>query len=254
MEMQQLIDNKEYAKFMDRYAEYKVENIHFRYKPPLRGVQEMNPTGRMLLGLIPFPRGVFNILVKNALEPIASRNPRKFWGGLKTLIKFMIGTSVADAISKKVTGRSSYDLIRLLFGYGPLSPGASTIVETFIAVSNVAYQGTEAGKNPAEIAASMAVAGASQLEIFIPLCEVLIDAYKAKNDIAHVNLYTLAKKAGMSKYEQMYDKTFKEKRRSTMDKLRLMIFESDPKDMKSDLEKLGEALTKRNTDVFGQEK
>ena len=213
----------------------------------LRGVQEMGVTGRTLLGLMVFPRGVMNIALKNGIEPMMSHQPRRFWSGVKTILKLIAGTTIADRISEKVTGRSAYDLIQIVFGYSLLSPGASTIVDMFKQTSDIAYQGRSQDASASDIAKRMLVAASSQLETFIPMCDVLIDEYKMRKEYEYVNLYTIARSMGMSEWEKMNKKPFKYKDRDIIDKVRLMFFESDPKDKKSEWEALGKALSNRNS-------
>jgi len=251
LELQALIDKGDYPRFMDRYAEYKVENIHFRYNPLLRGVQEMGVTGRTMLGLIVFPRGVFNIALKNGLEPMMSKQPRRFWSGFKTILKLLAGTTIVDRLQKEISGKSMYDFLGILFGYSLLSPGASNIIQLFDETSQAAYQGNMQGKPPQETAARMAKIAAGQLETFIPLCDVMLDAYKAKKDYAHYHLWDIARQHAMNDYEKTFSKPFGYKDRSVIDKLRLMFFEIDPKE-DDEFKALRDALSSRNRNKLGQ--
>lgn len=240
MEMMSLIRDEDYSEFMSRYAEYKTEKIHFRYNPLLRSLQEMTPTGRVLFGLMTFPRGVINIAIKGGLEPIAdmmhnpsNANARRAYDGFKTLIKLTAGTGLADMLSIGVVGVGAYSLFQLLFGPTLLSPGASKLYEVAHDNRMIIYQASQNGE-PLHVTASKMVANAAgDLEMFIPFAEVAKRSYEVSENRDGVKLFTLAHKLAMEEYFNQHQKPFTYRDRELHEKLQYMFFgkegKADPK-------------------------
>ena len=241
MEMVALLRDGKDAEFMSRYAEYKTENIHFRYNPLLRSLQEMTPTGRVTLGLLTFPRGVINIAIKNGLEPIASMaanpstaNARRSYDGFKTLIKLFAGTSLAQSISIAVTGVSAYGLWKLLFGPSLLAPGFGKVVELLDENAFILHQAEQSGASLHETATKMVANAAKNLEMFIPLAEVMKRGYEVQKNRDGVYLYDLAIKYAKEEYLKQYQKPFDYRSRELHEKIQYMVFgKEQPKGMKS---------------------
>lgn len=241
MEMTALLRDGKDAEFMSRYAEYKTENIHFRYNPLLRSLQEMTPTGRVTLGLLTFPRGVMNIAIKNGLEPIASMaanpstaNARRSYDGFKTLIKLFAGTSVAQSLSIAITGVSAYGLWKLLFGPSLLAPGFGKVVELLDENAFILHQAEQSGASLHETATKMVANAAKNLEMFIPLAEVMKRGYEVQENRDGVYLYDLAIKYAKEEFLKQYQKPFDYRSRELHEKIQYMVFgKEQPKGMKS---------------------
>jgi len=271
LELQKLLDTEDYAKFMDRYAEYKVENVHFRYNPSLRGLQEMDPTGRVTMGLITFPRGVINIAWKNGIEPMMSGNPRKVYDGFKTLIKLigvgtvgtfiadvifddddkpeelkklepylklLGGTTAAEAVSKKVMGYGAYNPVELIFGLSILSPGFAKVYEMMSESRMIISSGTQEGLSSKEIGLRLAKTGSMNLEIFLPMAEVSIDVFNAQHDTEGAHIWSIARYYAMDEWERMYGTSFKVRDRTLQEKIKLIAFGREGKKEESEEERL----------------
>lgn len=235
MEMLSLLENEDYPKFINRYAEYKVEKVHFRYNPLLRSIQEISPTGRITLGLITFPRGVMNIAIKGGVEPIAdyahnpsAKNARRAYDGFKTLIKLFAGTSLANMISIAVTGIASYGLWKLMFGPSILAPGFARMYEIMQENAFILHKAEQDELSVPETAAQMVASAANNIEMFIPFAEVMLDTYKIQNNQDGVHLYALVHKLAMKKFFNEYRKPFTYRNRKLHEKIRLMIIGKEP--------------------------
>jgi len=245
MEMMSLLENEDYSEFMSRYAEYKTENVNFRYNPLLRSLQEMTPTGRVTLGLLTFPRGVMNIAIKNGLEPIAdyahnptSKNARRAYDGFKTLIKLFAGTSIAQSLSLAITGVSAYGLWKLIFGPSLLAPGFGKVVELLDENAFILHQAEQKGEDFHTTAAKMVANGAKNLEMFIPLAEVMKRGYEVQKNRDGVYLYDLAIKYAKEEYLKQYQKPFDYRNRELHEKIQYMVFgKEQPKGKKIEWKK-----------------
>jgi len=237
MEMIALIQQENYSKFMSRYAEYKTENIHFRYNPLLRSLQEMTPTGRVTLGLLTFPRGVMNIALKNGVEPIESArkelfetgkvsgaNARRAYDGFKTLIKLFAGTSIAQSLSLVITGVSAYGLWKLIFGPTILAPGFGKVVELLDENAFILHKAEQSGESFPVTARKMVSNAAKNLEMFIPLAEVMKRQYEIQKNRDGVYLYDLAIKYAKEEYLKEYQEPFTYRNRELHEKIQYMVF------------------------------
>lgn len=249
LEMQELLQNRDYSLFKSRYAEYKTEAINMRYKPMLRSTQEMTPTGRLIFGPIVFARGVANLAIKNGLEPMLYGNPRRAWEGAKSLLKLAIGGIMANELSDRTTGYNVYDVPRIILGVGPFSPGMGSIAQLFNETS-FAVRNAPLGTPPAEIAKEMVKIGSKNLEHFLGIADVAIDYYRVNKDVEYAHLWDLASQIGMSEWEKRNKRKFKPINRSTRDKMLILFLDVEPRSKKSDWEQFQDNLSNRSKKTF----
>lgn len=230
LEFRSLLRDENYAEFANRYAEYKTENVHGRYNPMLRGVQEMTPTGRTFLNLVVFPRLGANVIWKNGVEPMLSHDLKRAIAGARSILAFILGAYVIDRSVYELTGYHTYAPIQLIFGGWSIgSPGLGSTMEFFDSVSMTINQGTQRGDPPQKIALDMVKSAAGKLEDFIMIADVITDVYALQNnvDTRDVTVWKLAERMAMDSYEKDMGKKFRFKDRSARDKLVLMILGRD---------------------------
>jgi len=234
LELQSLLNTGKYDDFMNRYTEYKLENFNGRYTPVLRGIQEVRQSWRSLIGLIVFPRTITNIAIKNGFEPIAKayhdpsrRNLRGAYDGAMTLIKLVVGSTVADQIFYKVTGRHAYQLADMLtFNLG--SPGLGKLTELMNSTSRIIQSNEQKEIAPQITALQVARNASNHLEMFIPLCEVMIRAYEDQNNVDGVKLWTLASHYAKNAWKEQYGQDFKPRNRTWYQKFIHETFGREP--------------------------
>jgi len=213
LELKRLLDEGDMRSFVANWAEYKTENVHFRYETALRSVAEQTPGGRVLVGLATYPKGVFEIMYQNGIKPFmqgfTSRNYEQSYKGLKTITMAIFGSRVARWLLYGITGRIAYGIFDTVFRYTPVAPGAARLQELFDDVSNAMWQAQEYDKSIAETADDMMAAATGQLELFIPFCDVALDYYETKNDVYGVRLYSLLKRRVREQYLEETGKRFR---------------------------------------------
>ncbi len=213
LELKRLLDDGDLRSFVANYAEYKTENIHFRYETALRSVSEQTPTGRTLIGLATFPRGTFEIMYQNGIKPFIqgfeTGNYQQSYKGLKAIIGGIFGSRAARWLLYGITGRIAYGVFDTVTRYTPVAPGAARLQELFDDVSNAMWQAQEYDKSIAETADDMMAVATGQLELFIPFCDVALDYYETKNDVYGVRLYSLLKRNVRQQYLDETGKRFR---------------------------------------------
>lgn len=196
------------------YTSYKTENTHFRYEATLRSAAEQSQGGRAILGLVVFPRGVFNIAYKNGTLPLVeglkTGDYNKAYEGLVSLLSLAVWSAIAREIYKKLTGKDSYGIP----SYTPIDPGISMI-------QNMAEAAAQAQKNGTSKTIKIL---AANLEFAIPLADEMTNIYESKNDKAGVRFWELVAVSLKSKYKSRYDKKWRKNNRSDWEKIAHVLF------------------------------
>lgn len=242
LELKELLDKGDKLNFVSRFAEFKTENIHFRYETPLRSGLEQHPAGRTFVGLVTYPRGYIEIAYQNAVKPllqgVATKNVNQAAQGATALAWLFIGASAAKWIVKAITGRDAYDPLDTATRYTPIAPGVSNLKETWDTVQEIQSRADNNNWSVAETANALGSVLTGQLEHFIIGSDVYLNIYEANNDVRGVRVWTLVKKQLTDEYSRLHGKPFKKASRDTVESTRHIIFGGDekpPRDMPDDL-------------------
>ncbi len=227
LEMKQLLETNP-KEFQAKFAEYKTENIHFKYETAFRSAVEQNPLSRIALGLTVYPRGFFELSYQNSIKPmfqgIRIGNGRMFYQGLIGLIFLYAGADVARRLIQKIAGKKAYGFWSNLTQYRPLGPGFGKIKDLMDDWSGIKYRAEENGWNWKRTGEALFSAGSASVEMFIPYCDVMINIYETNNDVYGVRAFRLAKKMAMDKYSKKKGKKFRTADRDTMEKFQHLVF------------------------------
>jgi hypothetical protein len=196
------------------YASYKTENTHFRYETTLRSAAEQRPGDRALLGLLVYPRGVFNLSYENGALPlvqgIKTGDWNKAYQALGSLLTLVIFSGIAREVLKAVTGKDSYGIP----SYTPIDPGVSFL-------ANMVDGANQARKHGPSAVANVL---AKNLEFAIPLADEFTNIYESQNDKAGVRFWQLVKIQLNHKYERKYKKKWRKTNRSDWEKISHVLF------------------------------
>jgi hypothetical protein len=219
-ELIQLLDAEKYDTFVEQYANYKTENVHFRYETSLRSAIEQDPTSRALAGLLVYPRGVINLAYKNGLVPLADGvrigDFDKAYQGLMSLLTLAAGTALARWMLYKLTGRKSYGIP----SYSPISPGVSQVAGWMDDINQITAKGLgleASAKGVLKVSGDM-------IEFLIPLSDMYIDLYESQHDKQGVRLWHLIKDMGKTHYKKTKGNAWKKNRRSDWQKIMHVLF------------------------------
>ena len=196
------------------YASYKTENTHFRYEATLRSAAEQTLGGRSVLGLIVFPRGVFNIAYHNGTLPLLrglkTGDFDEAFQGLTSLLSLAVFSAITRKVLKSVTGKDSYGLPT----YSIIDPGVAHI-------QNLAEIAANAQDNGITKTAKLL---SSNLEFAIPMATSLVNMYESKNDKAGVKFWQVVLISLKGKYKNKYNKTWRKNNRSDWEKISHVLF------------------------------
>lgn len=230
-----LIEEGNDRQFIRDVAEYKTENIHFRYRTGLRSPAEQTIAGRTFVGLMVYPRGVYNLAMENSIKPLYRGITRGNYGmaarGLGNLVALYIGAALARRALYKLTGREAYGLTHTIFGYTPMSPGVSWMQER---LNDFSWTIQENGLSAAT-AEEAANIGGDMAEFLIPFCDIAIDMYEAENDVRGVTFWNLTKKKLKQKYYMRTGKRYRKSRRDDWERISHILFSGgfeEPKEKK----------------------
>ena len=232
MELKQLLETNP-AGFAARFAEYKVENIHFKYETAFRAAAEQGTLQRIVGGLTVYPRGFLELAYQNSVKPfyqgMQTGNHRMAWQGLVGLMMLLIGTEAAKRLVEKITGKSAYGILGNLFQYGPGGPGLGKLQDFFDHLQNMKYT-IEGLDDDAPISDTL-VKGLMKIggelgELFIPVCTAYINHYENSENVYGVRLWSLVKKEFIDKYGGAYvhGRKFRETDRTFMEKIQHQIY------------------------------
>lgn len=218
MELRGLLESGNYREFVSKVAEYKTENIHFRYETALRAGVEQNPLSRALIGLAVYPRGVFELAYQNGTKPMVegmtTGNWRQAYDGAKSISLLFAMSALTGKIIKETVGKSAYGLVSTLFHYSPLNPGVGKIKDLFDNINDIQYQSNTEGWSLQQTANAILSVGGSNLEFLIPAADIYIDIYESTNDARGVSLWKLVKKKAEPAYMRRFGKKFTKADRS----------------------------------------
>lgn len=227
IEMKQLLENNP-KEFQAKFAEYKTENIHFKYETAFRAAVEQNPLSRIALGLTVYPRGFYELAYQNSVKPLfqgmRTGNYRQAWQGLLGLLFLYVGADVARRIIEKITGKTAYGFLQNLTQYRPLGPGFGKIKDLMDDWSGIRYRGEQNGWTPQRTAEQLVSAASASLEMFIPFSDVMINIYETNNNVYGVRLYRLAKKMAMDEYGKKHGTKFRTTDRDMWEKIQHIVF------------------------------
>lgn len=228
LEMHRLIDEGNWREIVKNFAEYRTENIHFRYDTALRSIAEQTPGGRAVMGLATFPRGTFEIMYQNGFKPFVqgfeSGNYRQSYEGLKTIIMGIFGSRMARWMLYAVTGRVAYGVFDTVTRYAPVAPGPRRIQELFDTINNIQWRAQEQGYDIAKTSDMIMAAVTYQSELFIPFCDVALDYYEYQNDVHGVRLYSLLKKKALQRFKDETGKAFRPASRDSNERIQHLFW------------------------------
>jgi len=230
MELKQLLETDR-VEFQARFAEYKTENIHFRYETALRSAAEQDPGSRMIGGLIVYPRGYVEIAYQNAVKPffqgMKTQNYRMAWQGLIGIATLYAGADIARRLIEKITGKSAYGLVSSLLQYGPGGPGFGKVQDFFDGLQNIGYSigQLDGDKKKTDIVVSGLMKLAGDLgELFIPISTLYINHYESSNNVYGARAWSIARKKYMDEYGDTYGKKFRTTDRTMLEKIQHDLF------------------------------
>ncbi len=228
LELQSLLDKGDTAEFVRLVANWKTENVHFRYETAFRSAAEQTTTGRAIIGLLTYPRGVFELTYQNSVKPLAqgirTGDGRKIWQGVVSLALLYIGAELAKEIVKKITGKTAYGFLELLTHYTPFDPGASKIAEFASKISQIQWRAEQGNLSIRKTADNIAAALMQELELFLVFSDAYLNYYEAANDKRGVRLWSLLKKEALAKYVKDNGRPFKNTNRDFIEKIQHVVY------------------------------
>jgi len=228
LELMQMLASDDPMGFAMRYAEMKVENIHFKYETALRSAVEQQGTGRLLGGIITYPRGKFEILYRTGIKPfvdgIQKGNVDQAYQGIKTIAAFLAGIYLADESLERITGRGAYGWATAFFQYAPLAPGVSTVHEAFREFSRIQYQAAEYNWPVERQIAAYAGLTGQQIEMFVPYAEAMVTYYEVAEDTKNVTLWKIIKEEVLKDYFDKHGRPLPRAKRDTVEKWKHAFF------------------------------
>ncbi len=228
LELKQLLETNP-KEFQARFAEYKTENIHFKYETAFRSAVEQQPGSRLLGGLMVYPRGWFELAYQNSVKPfyqgMRTKNYSMAWQGLVGLMLLYAGGDAARRLIEKITGRSAYGFFSNLLQYGPGGPGFGKIQDFFDGIQGIKYSWEKGGEdNLTKTVDQIARLGFRLGEPFVPIADMFLNMYENSNNVYGVRVWSLAKKKWMDEYGDTYGKDFRYTDRTTLEKIQHQIF------------------------------
>lgn len=214
--------------FVSEIAKIKTQNTHGIYATKGRSSWEQTPEGRAFIGLVTYPRLVWEIIYQNGAKPFAqgvqAGNYRMMYRGMTGMIAMIVGSAIAKKILWEVAGRHAYGVIETLTRYTPLNPGVSKMVELLDKANEIAWRAEAEGTPILKVADRIVAASMMELEICIPLCDVYLNYYETRHDVRGVRLWSLVKKKALKAYTDKEGRAFPKAKRRTMEKWQHMIF------------------------------
>jgi hypothetical protein len=217
-EILSLIDKKQYRDAANLISSFKTENVHGRYETKERAAAEQTLSGRAIGGLTVFPRIVVNLAYRNGTIPLVRGlkvgDYEQAWQGLTSILSLIIGSAIARMLYRKFTGKDAYGIPT----YSPISPGLSIVAKTF---TDMGWALQDKGVKAAVIA------GASNLEIAIPLAHTAINMYEARENKEGVRLWQMILIGLKEEYKIKYKKHWTKKSWSNWEKIGHSLFGGD---------------------------
>jgi hypothetical protein len=232
-QLERLLVDNDLEQFSYLFAKYKTENIFFKYSRGARSFFEQSRAGRLLSGLIVYPRGMVDQIVQNTAKPFGRGVKRgdalTIYQGLTTAAGLFIGLRLAHEISRFLMGDrdpEDYALESTVVGYTPLSIGFSKAMETWEFITNDIADTIERNGLSVETAHKIAEGvDKTMLEWWIPLVDVYVSMYENMNDTSHENFYNALLSDLNRDYERTHGKPFNTDR-TMLEKFQHVVFGS----------------------------
>lgn len=197
-ELNRYIAEKNFKEFTRKYAIYKTENVHYKYRTSGRSLSEQFRTDKALMGLIVFPRGTAEIAYYNGISPLfkglKTGDVNQAYQGMKSLAKLVLGWRTASLAALILMGKrfkDDYELLGGLLGYAPGSVGFQKIVAAFEDNMNQWSLIVEQKGFSEEAADQIAARAVKTIEFALPMVDVLVNAAEVSGDTAGLNFYRL---------------------------------------------------------------
>jgi hypothetical protein len=224
------LQNKDFKEFCYNYAKYKVENVFMKYNRTSRSMSEQTRAGRVLVGLITYPRGMVEQLVQNSLKPTVrswkAGDVRGVYQGVMTLVGTYVAVRMANELGKALMGdreREDYTIAETFLGYTPASIGYKKIMDIFDTISGTSGQIiSEDGYSKKSVGRIVSELTGDALDWWIPFADMNVSLYENINDKAGMNFWsTVAEELGIE-YQRKhgrkyyYDRTLVEEMQRTI--------------------------------------
>jgi hypothetical protein len=223
MEMLTLLDQGKDTEFMSNFAEYKTENLHFKYETALRAGIEQDPVTRALTGLMVYPRGVWEIFYQNGAKPAITGWKNKNYAQAYEGVKNMAGLIMMSAVTKwliwQVAGKKAYGFFSTLFDYSPLGPELGKIIDLTDQITRTNYRANQEGWELGKTVDKMVGIAVNEMEFFIPATDFMVDLYESINDKEGVRLWSLIKEELLDSYETKTGAGWKKNDRTAYEKV-----------------------------------
>uniref|UniRef100_A0A6H1ZMY8 Uncharacterized protein n=1 Tax=viral metagenome TaxID=1070528 RepID=A0A6H1ZMY8_9ZZZZ len=184
MDVMNLLEKNNTTEAIFRIAEMKVENVHFKYRTSERSGMEQFRAQRPIVGLFTWPRGLFETIYRNGLQPftegIQTQDYNRAYYGLRSILGTVAGMYAARELLKKTVGKkggsTAYDITETLFGYSPGSAGFGLAMDIFDNFRN-AQQLAFAGQRTKGLSILI-----NRAAYHLPLVQDALNAYEAQGD------------------------------------------------------------------------
>ena len=230
------LEKGDIAEFAKLYARWKTENTFFKYTLKGRSLEEQKRAGRLLSGLINFPRGMVNVFYRNAIKPLKSGMVNaegiRLYQGVAATISVWVAFRIAQELTYQLMGkryRDDYSIYDMIFhGYDPLSIGARTGIRLYDVFTDRA--GGIVEKNGFSLKSADDIGkliSDNLIEPYFPLVDFYVSYYEASNDAAGVKLWTAIRQSLDRRYLKKYGRKFDYARRSTRQRINHVLFGSE---------------------------
>lgn len=214
--LEQMIQNKDLKNFCYNYAKYKVENIFMKYNRTGRSLSEQTRAGRLITGLITYPRGMVEQLVQNSLKPtirgLKDGDIRTVYTGVMTSVGLYVSIRLMNELSKAIMGnreKEDYTLAETFLGYTPGSIGYRKMMDIFDEISSNSGRAIEEdGYSDKSISKIMKSVAADTLDWWIPFADLNVTLYENLNDKAGMNFWSVLSKELGLKYQQQHGRKY----------------------------------------------
>lgn len=260
-ELLQHLKDKAYAELTFKYAKYKTENVHYKYRTSGRSFSEQHRAEKSLMGLIVFPRGTAELAWYSGLKPLLrglkTGSPNQTYQGMKSLAKLSIGWRIASIAALTLMGRrwkEDYNLIGTIQGYSPGSVGFQKLIGAFQNNLNAWGQTIEKYGYTVQAAEMIAQSAIKTIEFSVPLVDVFINQAELTDDVGSLNFYRLIRTKMNERYLFEHGVRLPHFDRDTREKIQHLLFGSEEtKQPIRDLNLLSEESIEAFLDLSPQE-
>jgi hypothetical protein len=211
-------------------ARYKTENIFFKYGRSSRSMMEQSRHGRLLAGLITYPRGLLDKVVQNSVKPmhraVRDKDLRAGWQGVYNFVGFAVGARLAMELARVVMGKREFEDYswRTMLGYSPLSVGASKMLDLMMGADHIIKTPSGKMSKPEQVAKYLV----DNITFALPLVDVYIAMAASMNDKETETFYKTVRRqiTGKGNRVRMMD-------RNALETAQLFIFGGNQKQDRS---------------------